>query len=121
VQHWVQTDLILSNGFIVTSLLWGATLALLIDRRVWASVATVLLAAVFAWFGVIHSPLPDSPILPPAQAIARLHESGRFAASKRQTPYHWAAAYVAMAVAIAAVGVTGRPPSKPAEDHPNDT
>ena len=120
VQHWIQTDLILSNGFIVTSLLWGATLALLIDRRVWASVATVLLAAVFAWFGVIHSPLPDSPILPPTQAIARLHEEGRFAASRRQTPYHWAAAYVAMAVVIAAAGMTGSPEGKRAEDRPSE-
>src|SRR5436305_8868024 len=32
-QHWVQTDLMLANGFIVTSLLWGTALARLIDGR----------------------------------------------------------------------------------------
>ena len=120
VQHWLQTDLILANGFIVTSLLWGAALAFLIDRRVWSAVATLLLAAVFAWFGVIHSPLPDSPILPPAQAIARLRQEGRFAAAERQTPYHWAAAYVVAAFVIAVAGLTGTTPTKPAEAHPGD-
>jgi AGZA family xanthine/uracil permease-like MFS transporter len=111
VQHWVQTDLILANGFIVTSLLWGTLLANLIDRKVWASVTTLGLAAVFSWFGVIHSPLSDSPIIPPEQAVERLKKEGRFEAARNQTPYHWAAAYGAAAIAIAAAGLAGKPSS----------
>jgi AGZA family xanthine/uracil permease-like MFS transporter len=111
VQHWVETDLILSNGFIVTSLLWGTALAHLIDGRLRASAATTLLAGSFAWFGVIHSPLPSGPIIPPSEAVARLKEEGRFQAAERQTPYHWAAAYGAVTVTLLAIGALGKPPS----------
>ena len=52
--------------FIVTSLLWATALAHMIDGRVRPLVATLLLAAVFSWFGVIHSPLPSGPIMSPA-------------------------------------------------------
>ena len=40
-QHWVQTVVILSGGFIVTSLLWATALAHLIDGQVRAASATV--------------------------------------------------------------------------------
>jgi AGZA family xanthine/uracil permease-like MFS transporter len=109
-QHWVQTDLILANGFILTSLLWATTLTRLIDGHVRSAAATTALAAAFAWFGVIHSPLPDSPIIPPAEAVARLRAQGRFEATARQTPYHWAAAYAGVSLALLAVGAVARPP-----------
>lgn len=117
-QHWLQTDLMLANGFIVTSLLWGTTLAFLIDGKLRATIVTLALAAVFALFGVIHSPLPDSPILPPNQAIARLHAAGRFEASARQTPYHWASAYAALAIAVGVVGLTGKAPTPESSEKP---
>ena len=110
VQRWVQTDLMLANGFIVTSLLWGATLSRLIDGRVRSGAATMALAAGFAWFGVIHSPLPDGPIIPPSEAVARLKREGRFEASARQTPYHWAAAYAGISLTLLAVGRLGKAP-----------
>ena len=58
-QHWVQTVTVLAGGggFIVTSLLWGAALAHMIDGRFVRPWLTLLLAAVFSWFGIIHSPL----------------------------------------------------------------
>ncbi len=62
-QRWVQTVVILSGGFIVTSLLWATTLAHLIDGKVRAASSTRLLAGLFALFGVIHSPLTSSPIV----------------------------------------------------------
>ncbi len=117
-QHWLQTDLILANGFIVTSLLWATTLAFLIDGRLRATVITLILAAVFALFGVIHSPLPESPILPPQETIARLHAAGRYEACDRQTPYHWAAAYAALAVAVAVIGRTGKAPTLESTEEP---
>ncbi len=117
-QHWVQTDLILANGFIVTSLLWGTALAKLIDGKIRSSAATFFLAAAFAWFGVIHSPLSDSPILPPADVIARLHREGRHEAAALQTPYHWAAAYAAVAAAILTVGAIGKKPAPDRIENP---
>ena len=43
-----------------------------IRESVRASAATMAIAAVFAWFGVIHSPLPSAPLVLPSEAIARL-------------------------------------------------
>jgi AGZA family xanthine/uracil permease-like MFS transporter len=111
-QHWIQSVTMLSGGFIVTSLLWGTTLTHLIDGRVRPAVFVLLLAAVFSWFGVIHSPLPSNPILPPAQVIAQLKAEGRAAASAGQTPYHWAAAYVMTAVALLVLSRFGRLPAR---------
>ena len=115
-QHWVQTVVILSGGFIVSSLLWGTTLAHLIDGKVRAASATVLLAGLFALFGVIHSPLTSSPIVGPAEAVRRLKAEGRYAATSAQTPYHWAAAYVAMAATLALIGLIGHPPARQADE-----
>ncbi len=90
IQHWIQTVTVLSGGFIVTSLLWGTTLARLIDGRLRAAAGTLILAALLALFGVIHSPLRSGPILSPWTAVARLKEQGRWTATASQTPYHWA-------------------------------
>jgi AGZA family xanthine/uracil permease-like MFS transporter len=108
-QHWIQTVTVLSGGggFIITSLLWGTALAHMIDGRVRPLVLTLLLAAVFSWFGVIHSPLPSSPIMPPAAVIRQLEAEGRATASANQTPYHWAAAYVLLALALVALSRFG--------------
>jgi AGZA family xanthine/uracil permease-like MFS transporter len=108
-QRWVQTVTILSGGFIVTSLLWGTTLAHLIDGRVRGAVSTLALASLFAWFGIIHSPLPSTPIVPPRVAMARLEAEGRLKASASQTPYHWSAAYAGMAVVLLLLGRWCRP------------
>ncbi len=109
-QHWIQSVTTLAGGFIVTSLLWGTALAHLIDGRVRPVVATLLVAAVFSWFGVIHSPLPSNPIMPPGQVMRQLEAEGRKTASAGQSPYHWAAAYALMAVAILLLGRFGHPP-----------
>jgi AGZA family xanthine/uracil permease-like MFS transporter len=111
-QHWIQTVTILSGGFIVTSLLWGSTLTFLIDGRGRAAAVTLVLAGAFALFGVIHSPLPDGPIVLPNEAIGQLKGLGRFEASKYQTPYHWAAAYWTSAALLLALGRWGRSPQE---------
>jgi len=114
-QHYIQTVTMLAGGggFIVTSLLWATALAHLIDGHVRPVVATLLLAAVFSWFGIIHSPLPSSPIMSPAAVIAQLKADGRFEATAQQTPYHWSAAYALMAIAMLALGRFG---TRPAHD-----
>ncbi len=101
---------ILANGFIITSLLWSTTLAHLIDGKVRAAAMTTALASVFALFGVIHSPLPDSPILPPGEVVARLKTLGRDVAGQGQTPYHWASAYAVVTLVILLVGAIGHAP-----------
>ncbi len=117
-QHWILTVTMISGGFIVTSLLWAATLSHLIDGRMRPAAATLVVAAVCSWFGVIHSPLPSTPILPPDQVIAELKASGRWPAAAQQTPYHWAGAYLAAAVALMALSRWGSPPIRPESDAP---
>jgi len=115
-QQWVQTVTVLSGGFIVTSLLWATALAHLIDGKIRPTMATLLLAGAFSWFGVIHSPLPSGAILPPDRVVRRLHEQGRAEASRYQTPYHWACAYGLLAVALIGLSWYGTPPSAVASE-----
>lgn len=58
----VQTATLLSHGFILTSIFWASALAMAIDRKLVHSACYYLLAAVCTLFGLIHSPLPNSPI-----------------------------------------------------------
>ncbi len=109
IQHWIQTITVLAGGFIVTSLLWGTALARVIDGKMRAAAATLLMAGALALVGVIHSPLRSGPILWPWEAVARLREQGRLAASAWQTPYHWAGAYALMAGVVLFIGRFGRP------------
>lgn len=124
VQHWVQTVTVLAGGggFIVTSLLWATFLAKLIDGRMRSAAFVAILAAACALFGVIHSPLPGSPVMLPHEAIAQLKAAGRYEAAAGQTPYHWAAAYAAMAAAVLLIGRFGHAPNpdeaEAAEPHP---
>jgi AGZA family xanthine/uracil permease-like MFS transporter len=65
MQAEVLTIRVLANGFIVTSLLWASALAAIIDRKlIWAA-GCFLLAAACSCFGIIHSPLPGSPVFLP--------------------------------------------------------
>jgi AGZA family xanthine/uracil permease-like MFS transporter len=83
-----QTLRCVSNGFIVTSLLWGAALAALIDGRLKRSAAYLGIAGLGALFGIIHSPLRSQPIDFPWHILPDIGKEARF-----QTPYHWAAGY----------------------------
>src|SRR5437773_8980875 len=68
----------LANGFIVTSLLWAASLAALLDGRLRAAAAYLVVAGVFAFFGIIHSPLPTAPIDLPHHVYEQLPKDPRF-------------------------------------------
>jgi AGZA family xanthine/uracil permease-like MFS transporter len=91
----LQTLRCLGNGFIVTSVLWAGMLATLLDGRLLAAAAYFAVASAAAFFGVIHSPLPDERIGLPATVLSRLAEDANpfVDAVRYQTPYHWAAAY----------------------------
>lgn len=75
----------LANGFILTAMLWGAAVALLIDRRIRATAITLFACAALALFGFIHSALPTGGIYLPWQLGSPV-------------PFHWAAAYAMLAV-----------------------
>ena len=93
----VMTLRCLGNGFIVTSLLWAAALAAILDGHLRWSAAYLLAAGLCALFGVIHSPLPASPIAWPWEVFAQLPEKAEF---RCQSPYHWAGAYVLSAAVL---------------------
>ena len=82
---------LLGNGFIVTSLLWGAATAELIDRRFGRSALWFLAAAALALFGVIHSPTERGTFFVPW----RLPDA---------TPVMFAAGYCALALIVAVGG-----------------
>lgn len=93
----IPTLRVLSAGFIVTSLLWAAALASIIDRRLLRAAAFMGVAAAFTLFGVIHSPFPDGSMFLPWQIDLKdlpkaLHS---------ETPWHLAAAYATIAGILA--------------------
>ncbi|WP_146524902.1 permease [Novipirellula artificiosorum] len=65
----LQKDMItlgmLSNGFILTSLLWAWCLAAAIDRRLRLAGVVFVVAAGLTLFGIIHSPLPGNRLFVP--------------------------------------------------------
>ena len=61
---------LLSSGFIITALLWGAAAAELIDGRFVRSGLYFFAAAVLCLFGVIHSPAEQGTLFLPWQAGA---------------------------------------------------
>jgi AGZA family xanthine/uracil permease-like MFS transporter len=94
----VQTLRCLANGFIVTSMLWAAALAMLLDGRLVHAAAYFTVAGVFALFGLIHSPLIDEQVELPNRVLALFADTTNAhhayqEAVRYQTPYHWAGAY----------------------------
>lgn len=91
----LQTIQILASGFIVTSLLWGAALAAIIDRRLRVAGVYFAVAAVCSLFGIIHSPFEDERLVVPwALGDAVPH------AAAGQTPIYMAASYVVVALGL---------------------
>jgi AGZA family xanthine/uracil permease-like MFS transporter len=115
----VQTLRCLAGGFIITSVIWAAALAMLVDGRPARAALYFALAGVFAFFGVIHSPLRSEQIALPQQVQAQLAgeaqklEEGKAApeaeafreAYRYQTPYHWAGAYALVAALLLALSL----------------
>jgi AGZA family xanthine/uracil permease-like MFS transporter len=100
---------LLSSGFIVTSLLWAAMVAALLDRKLLVAAGWSLAAAAGTLCGVIHSPFPDGRLfLPwdigqlPAEALGR-------------SPLELATAYAVLAALFAAwhAWLRGRAHSSP--------
>jgi AGZA family xanthine/uracil permease-like MFS transporter len=85
----------LGNGFILTAMLWGAFLAELIDRRFVRSALYLAVLAVFTFFGIVHSALPDGTMYLPWQLETAL---------VRAVPYEIALGYAVLAAFVLALG-----------------
>lgn len=80
----------LGQGFIITAMLWGGALAYIIDRRLVAAAALLLVTAALALCGVIHS-------------VARAGEVYLPWESGSVLPYHLAAGYALFALFLLAM------------------
>lgn len=65
LKHDLDTLRMLSNGFIVTGLLWAWVLASMIDQKLQVAASVMLLASGLTFFGVIHSPIPGNRLFIP--------------------------------------------------------
>jgi adenine/guanine/hypoxanthine permease len=68
-----QTLVMLSNGFIVTGLLWGSMLAFLIDQKARAAALCAAICGLLTLFGIIHSVMPSGGIYLPWQVASQAH------------------------------------------------
>jgi adenine/guanine/hypoxanthine permease len=73
LQVLFQTLTVLSNGFILTALLWGSMLAFMIDRRPRRAALCALACALFSLFGIIHSVLPTGAVYLPWALASHAH------------------------------------------------
>lgn len=93
----IQALRCLANGFLISGMLWAAALVMVIDGKLMVASFYFEVAAVFAFFGVIHSPLPSEQLGLPGQVLAEIAQPFQEAV-RYQTPYHWAAAYSLLAL-----------------------
>jgi AGZA family xanthine/uracil permease-like MFS transporter len=87
----VLVTVALGNGFILTAMLWGAFLAEMIDRRMRRCAAYLGILAVFTFFGVVHSALPEGSMYLPWTLPDGL---------ARTVAYQFALGYVVLAVLV---------------------
>lgn len=68
-----QSLTVLSNGFVLTAMLWGSIVALIIDQRVHVAGAYALCCGILTLFGLMHSVLPTGEIYLPWHAPNHLN------------------------------------------------
>ena len=73
LQTMHQTLTMLSNGFILTGLLWGSMLAFLIDHKARLAALCSAICAVLTLFGIIHSVMPSGELYLPWQVTSHAH------------------------------------------------
>ncbi|MGE5403126.1 MAG: hypothetical protein ACM3S2_22215 [Ignavibacteriales bacterium] len=80
----------LGNGFILTAMLWGAFVAVLIDKKLKLASAYLVFTALLTFFGIIHSALPTGDMYLPWTLPDGL----------RNVPYQFTAGYLILAAMI---------------------
>jgi AGZA family xanthine/uracil permease-like MFS transporter len=97
LQTMFQTLTMLSNGFIITGLLWGSMLAFLIDHKARLAALCASVCAVFTLFGIIHSVMPTGELYLPWLIPSHAH-------------YMLAVAYLALSgILLLLIGKTDKP------------
>ena len=79
LQVMYQSLTVLSNGFILTALLWGSMLAFLIDRKPRLAALCTFACALFSLFGIIHSVSPAGEVYLPWMVASQAHYTIAFA------------------------------------------
>jgi AGZA family xanthine/uracil permease-like MFS transporter len=93
----IDTLRVLSNGFIIISLIWSSALAAAIDRQLFKSAAFFGVAALCTLFGVMHSPLDSGGMYVP-------WIKGQLSAEQLGYVAQYTAGYVAVTVMLVAWG-----------------
>lgn len=88
-----ETVKALGHGFIITGMLWGAVLALIIDKRLRMAALYLLISALFTFFGIIHSVKPFGDIYLPWTAGSTI-------------PYYYAIGYLLFALFLFIISFT---------------
>lgn len=73
LQILLQSLTVLSNGFILTAILWGGMLACLIDKKTVRASIYALVCALCTLVGLIHSVLPTGEVYWPWQLATNQH------------------------------------------------
>jgi AGZA family xanthine/uracil permease-like MFS transporter len=73
LQSMLQSLSVLSNGFIMTALLWGGMTAFVIDRKPRMAALYAMTCAVLTLFGIIHSILPTGEVYFPWTPSSHTH------------------------------------------------
>jgi AGZA family xanthine/uracil permease-like MFS transporter len=113
----VQTLRCLANGFLISGMLWAAALAMMVDGRLKASAGFLAVAAVCAFFGVIHSPLAFEQINRPDYVLGLVARTPFKDAVQCQTPYHWAGAYGICALLLLGLALVQKDSPQRYEEH----
>jgi adenine/guanine/hypoxanthine permease len=96
----MATANMLKSGFLMTSLFWSSALAMAIDRRLFASAMFYFCAAGCTVFGIMHSPLPGSPIRIPI-ALPGIPESLLLPKEQFSVVLSWTLGYVIVGILMA--------------------
>jgi AGZA family xanthine/uracil permease-like MFS transporter len=98
----------LGNGFILTAMLWGAFLAEMIDRRLRVCAFYLGVLALFSFFGLVHSPLPDGRMFLPWSLAQPLQKT---------IAQQFTAAYLVLAALIFGLSFSKESREAPAAHH----
>ncbi|MEC8554342.1 MAG: permease [Planctomycetota bacterium] len=103
----------LAGGFIVTSIIWAAVLANVVDRRFARASLYCFAGAVFVLFGFIHSPVEGDRMFWPWQIWEMANPQGVEGLSPRRAIIEFAVAYAVMGLIL--LGLSQISGTKPIE------
>ena len=109
IRSELQTLLMLSNGFIITSLFWASALAAIIDQKLKRASMWFAVAGACTLAGIIHSPLIQGAVALPWQLPAR----------ERGLAWQYAIGYFIVSLLLLAWGFFHQPVVRLPEEEPN--